>query len=989
MVGAVEISRSDPNILYVGMGEPCIAVPRLHWTPRGDGVYKSTDGGKSWKNMGLSETRQIARIRVHPIDPDIVYEAAIGTLDSPGQDRGVYRSKDGGNSWDHILFRSETAGCRDISIDPDNPRVIYAALWDAQRSNWNSYSGGPGSTLYRSVDGGDHWEDITNNHGLPQGYKGRIAVAVSPVETDLVWALFDMGVAHSGPDIIVDSELEPGGLFCSKDGGESWEQRSSDRQLTMRPHYYNHLFADTGDADTVYVLNQPVLRSDDGGRTFVSVEMPHYDQHDLWIDPDNPKRLAIANDGGAMVSFNRGHSWSTIYNQPTGEYYHVATDNRFPYRIYATQQDNTALSTPSRSNRGAISWTECYNVGSAESGHIAVDPRDPNVVYSGAFGSYVGAGPIMLRYDHKTGQSRSVTVWPDVTGLTVQDRRYRFEWDSPIVFSPHDPTVIYSAANVVFKTTDEGTSWQVISPDLTRKALADKEEIDLEINIAPYERSAIARLAESPIEPGLIWIGTTDGVVQLSRDGGKNWSDVTPKELPENCSTSAIEASYHDPGTAYISATNYQVGDYRPYLFRTIDYGSSWTSINDGIDPEDFTRVIREDPNQKELIFTGTEGGPYVSFDAGGSWEVLQLNLPSVPIHDMVINGTDLVVATHGRAIWILDDLTPLHEIAEGTVDNDVHLFKPRSAHRFITDPDLYSPKEPGPAMHHQMSLGIPASFYLDRGPEGQVVRRFIDSGENPPNGVMITYYLNNLPQNEITIRLSDSSGEEIGRFSSDPTDGMIGIPANQGTNRFVWDMLHSGTCDLTGKVVAQALVPTGSYRVELIAGDSVKEQSFEILKDPRISSSDVDLKIQSDLLLDISRKLSEGYETVRSARAVVLQLDEWLERTKGQSDADGIVSTIQGLKQDLKGIENDLIKGPDWPTRGAFYPRDFCTRLLKLFHTVSSADGIPTDQSKQVFDELSSAVDKVTSSYSDLGSKQISDLNLMLRDTGVPAIKI
>ena len=355
----------------------------------------------------------------------------------------------------------------------------------------------------------------------------------------------------------------------------------------------------------------------------------------------------------------------------------------------------------------------------------------------------------------------------------------------------------------------------------------------------------------------------------------------------------------------------------------------------------------------------------------------------------MELKLTDLVVATHGRAIWILDDLTPLHEIAERAVDNDVHLFKPRPAHRFIVDPDLYSPKEPGPAMHHQMSLGIPATFYLDRGPEGQVVRRFIDSGENPPNGVMITYYLKDRPQNEIEIRLSDSSGDEIGRFSSYPPDGMVGIPVNPGTNRFVWDMLHLGVRDLAGKFVAQTLVPPGNYRVELIAGDLVKERSFEILKDPRISSSDVDLKIQSDLLLDISRKLSEGYETVRSARAVVLQLDEWLERTRAQGDANGIVNAIQELKDELKGIEDDLIKGPDWPTRGAFYPRDLCARLLKLFHTVSSADGIPTDQSKQVFDELGSAVDKVTSSYSDLGSKQISDLNLMLRDTDVPAVKI
>ncbi|RMF84965.1 MAG: glycosyl hydrolase, partial [Nitrospinota bacterium] len=773
-VGALAVADSDPNVIYAGMGEACIRVDVSH----GDGVYRSTDAGKTWEHVGLNDTRHIARIRIHPHNPDLVYVAALGHIYGPNRERGIFRSQDGGKSWEQVLFRSEKAGAADLSLHPQNPRLLYAALWQVQRFPWSLESGGPESSLYKSTDGGDSWIELTSNPGLPTGIKGRIGVAVSPARPDRVWAII---------------EAEEGGLFRSDDGGATWERLSTDRNLLTRPWYYSHIFAHPQDPDTLYVLNVQCWKSTDGGRTFTEIPTPHGDNHDLWIDPRNPQRMIEGNDGGACVSFNGGDSWSTIYNQPTAQFYHVATDNQFPYRVYGTQQDNTAISVPSRSYKGAILWTDCYPVGSAESGHIVVHPQDPNLVYSGAIGSAPGGGGVLLRYDHRTGQVRIITVWPEIYGgWGAKDLKYRFQWTFPILISPHDPQVLYTAGNLVFRSTDEGTSWEAISPDLTRNDVSKMEPSGGPITkdtTGAEHYGTIFAFVESPHEAGVFWAGSDDGLIHLSRDGGQTWENVTPPDLPAWTLISMIEPSPHDPATVYVAATRYRLDDFRPYLYKTNDYGKTWTRITSGIPAHDFTRVIREDPARRGLLYAGTETGVYISFDDGASWQSLQRNLPVVPIYDLVVKDNDLIAATHGRSFWILDDLTPLHQLNEQVTRSPLHLFSPRPAYRF--PPPIGSGRPGGPGKNYRLASGVPATFYERKTPEGETVRDLLDAGQNPPDGVIITYYLREEPEGEVTLTFRDAQGEIIKRFSSqaDTQEDSHGpqeprVPARAGMNR-------------------------------------------------------------------------------------------------------------------------------------------------------------------------------------------------------------
>ena len=1012
-VGAMAISESDPNVLYVGMGESCVAVPRLHWTSQADGVYKSTDGGKTWANVGLETTQHISRIRVHPEDPDLVYVAVVGHLEGPAKGRGVYRSKDGGETWEQVLFRADDVGCNDLSMDPNNPRILYASMWQVRRSYWNTYSGGPETSLYRTTDGGDTWTDLTNNPGITKGNKGRFAVAASPARAGRVWALFDQsqapGVSSGSPGRAEDKA--EGGLFRSDDGGATWEQMSDNPELTIRPHYYNHVFADPEDPETVYVLNQGFWKSVDGGRTFFLVETPHYDHHDLWIDPRSPRRMIHANDGGASVSFNGGATWSSIYNQPTAEFYHVTTDTQVPYRVYATQQDNSAISVPSRSNVGAITWSDCYAVGSSESGHIVVRPDNPNIVTSGALGSSPGSGAIMLRYDHATGQSRSVTVWPDLTNFTMEGRKYRFEWDNPIVISPHDQNVIYSAANVVFRTTNEGTSWEVISPDLTRNDLEEREEIDPVTNIAPFERGTITRLAESPIERGIFWVGTSDGLIQISRDGGGTWQNVTPPELPEWTPVDTIEASPHDAATAYVAANGYQHGDYRPHLYKTTDYGETWETIVNGIREIDFTRVVREDPGRRGLLYAGTEGGPYVSFDGGANWQSFQLNLPRVPIHDMVVKDGDLVVATHGRSLWILDDVTSLHQVTDQTTKSSAHLFKPRRAYRFVNQPSshrrypLLDPRTGRDKVYH-LGLGTPATYLLPETPDGQELPIFLDAGKNPPDGVQVYYYLRERPEGEVKLTFLDDAGREIRTFSSGADDeeaaenGAKGlrVPVESGMNRFLWDMRYPGPVTVPSertelRRLIEPLAPPGTYQVQLIAGGHTYTQSFEINKDPRSSASQENLDAQHELMLNIRDRISEANGAVIRIRSVRRQVERYTGRAEGHSGAERLKQAADVLTNSLAAVEGELLLGPgsvpgkEKPSRGSFYARGLVSRLGPLSDTVAMADGVPTRQSYEVFSDLSGKVDEQTERLQVILDTDLDAFTTVVHELDIPAI--
>ncbi|MBO0720895.1 MAG: glycosyl hydrolase, partial [Blastocatellia bacterium] len=652
-VGAIGICESDPNVIYVGMGESPIRGNVSH----GDGVYKSIDAGKTWKKVGLEDTRQIGRVRVHPKNPDLVYVAALGHAFGPNEQRGVFRSQDGGKTWQKVFSRGSKAGAIDLILDPSNPNVIYAGFWQVIRTPYSLESGGEGSGLFKSTDGGDTWTNITRNPGLPKGLVGKVGITVSAANPDRLWAIV---------------EAEDGGVFRSDNGGRTWIKTNEQRNLRQRAWYYTRIYADTKNPDTVYVLNTSLYKSNDGGRTFTPISEPHGDNHDLWISPDDPLKMINSNDGGANVTFNGGKTW-TEQDQPTGQFYRVSLDNDFPYHIYGAQQDNSTVRIVSRTLGSGISRTDWQETAGSESGWVTPHPKDSNIVFGGNYGGY------LTRLDHRTGQERNVMVWPDnPMGWGAEGMKYRFQWNFPIVFSPHDPVTLYVGSNILFKSTNEGQSWQAISPDLTRNDKTKQGPSGGPItkdNTSIEYYCTIFTLMESSVQKGVIWTGSDDGLVYLTRDGGNKWDNVTPREMPEWIQINSIEASPHDAGTAYFAATMYKSDDFRPYLYKTKDYGKTWKKIVNGIPDNAFTRVIREDPNRRGLLYAGTETGMYVSYDEGESWRSLQLNLPVVPITDLAVHKRekDLVAATQGRGFWVLDDLSLFHQWKDAIADEEAH----------------------------------------------------------------------------------------------------------------------------------------------------------------------------------------------------------------------------------------------------------------------------------------------------------------------------
>lgn len=983
-VGAIAVSESDPNVLYVGMGETTIRGDVSH----GDGVYKSTDAGKTWRHLGLADTRYIAKIRVHPRNPDVVYVAALGHAFGPNQQRGVFRSTDGGTTWEQVLFRSAQAGAIDLSMDPHNPRVLYAALWETLRTPWSLSSGGPDSSMYTSTDGGDTWQELTHNPGLPSGLYGKIGLAVSPAQADRVWAIV---------------EADDGALFRSDNGGATWERLSEDRRLRLRPWYYCHIYADPQDPETVYILNVQAWKSVDGGRTFTELTTPHGDNHDLWIDPRQPQRMIEGNDGGACVSFNGGLSWSTIYNQPTGQFYHVAADAQFPYRVYGTQQDNSAISVPSRSSKGAILWTDCYAVGSAESGHITVHPQDPNIVYSGAIGSAPGGGGAMLRYDHRTGQVGIVTVWPEVYGgWGAKDQKYRFQWTYPILFAPDDPSVLYTAGNIIFRSTNEGASWEPISPDLTRNDVSklgpSGGPITRDTTGAEHYGTIFA-LAISPQDPEVFWAGSDDGLLHISRDRGQTWTQVTPPEMPEWTLISMIEPSPHEPGAAYVAATRYKLDDTQPYLYKTRDYGRTWTTITHGIPAHDFTRVIREDPARRGLLYAGTETGVYVSFDDGAVWQSCQRNLPVVPIYDLLVKDHDLVAATHGRAFWILDDLTPLHHLAASVTQAPCHLFPPRPTYRSIALLGNNRPASPG--KNYMLGLGHAATYYETATAAGETVRTFLDAGSNPPSGVVVTYALAQTSQEEVALSFLDAQGQLIKRFSSTATDASASpsgtreplVAHTAGTHRLVWNMRYPDARAVPGDLSTERsllgpLAPPGTYQVTLQVGTQTQTVPFEIRQDPRLHATPEDLAAQFALLIQIRDKLSATHDAINQMRSVRRQVEEWVARTAGQSTAAAVVEAAKGVSEVITAIEQELIESRvRAPLDMVHFPTRLNAKLAALPSVVASANTAPTQQSYAVFQTLSAQIDQHLTHWRTVLDRDVAAFNALIRTAAVPAI--
>ena len=953
-IGAIAVAPSDPNVIYVGTGEGCIRSTSSF----GDGVYKSTDAGKTWTNIGLKDSRQIGRLIVHPKDANIIFVAALGHEFGPNAERGVFRSLDGGKTWEKVLYKDDKTGAIDLAFDPANPHIVFAALWQANRTPWGMTDGGPGSGLYKSTDGGSTWKHLEGN-GLPKGILGRIGVSVSGGDGNRVYALI---------------EAEEGGLYRSDDGGEKWTRANSDRNLFQRAWYYIHVFADPKNAETVYILNVRAFRSIDGGKSFQRIRPPHGDNHGLWIDPSNPQRMILGNDGGATISVDGAKTWTRQDSQPTAQFYHVITDNAFPYRIYGDQQDNSSVGIISRGDFGVIGRWDWYPVGGGESGYIAPDPRDSNIVYATG---YMGQ---LTRFDKRASQVQEIGDVADLTdGEGAAKLKHRYQWTSPVVLSPHDPDVIYHGAEVLLKSTDRGLTWTAISPDLTRndkskQIVAGGPIIFEDTGAEIYD--TIFSIAPSPIEKGQIWVGTDDGLIQITRDEGKNWANVTPKQIPEFSRVSLIEASPHEIGTAYVAYDRHQNDDYRPYIFKTSDFAKTWTKLTTGIPDGNFVRAVREDPKRKGLLYAGTETGVYISFDDGAHWQPLQLNLPTVPVHDLVVKDDDLIVATHGRSFWILDDVTPLRQITAEVAQSAVHLFTAAVAYR-------------GP-----WSGGFPL-----HGPYGQ----------NPPYGGILDYYLKAAPgeKEEVTLEILDGQGKSIRKYSrskkaassegvdEDEPEGETNLPTEVGMNRFVWDLRYSPVPRIPGYtsseygqgLVGPAVVP-GVYRARLTAAGKTLEAPIEIKFDPRMATSQADLQKQFDLRIKIYDRLVASYAAVNRLRDLRGQLKAIEKRLHDDGAHKDILTAAEELRKKIDPIESGLINPKLQGTQDSLnFGNGMDAKLALLAGGIDSADTAPTQLQREQFDELNQGVAVTLAQAAELLGKDVAAFNELASKGGLNAL--
>jgi photosystem II stability/assembly factor-like uncharacterized protein len=944
-IGAIAVAPSDPNVVYVGTGESPI---RGNVSP-GDGMYRSTDAGDTWTKLGLADAGQIARIVVHPHDPDLVYVAVLGHAFGPNPTRGVFRSRDGGRTWQKILFQSDRAGACDLAMDPTNPRILYAGFWQAVRRPWELVSGGPGSGIWKSTDGGDTWRELTRNPGLPRGTIGKVGLAVSAVRPQRVWALV---------------EADSGGLFRSDDAGGTWTRTSDDHAIRQRAWYFTHVVADPGNADGVYVLNVSLLKSADGGRTFTNLHAPHGDHHALWIDPRDPQRMINGNDGGATVSTNGGASWTTEDNQPTAQFYHVIATTHFPYKLCGAQQDNTTVCIASRTSDIGITAKDWYEVGGGESGWIAARADDPDVVYAGSYGG------LITRFDRRSGQARAINAWPDnPMGWGAAELKYRFQWTFPIVLSPLDPNVLFIGAQVLLRSVNEGQSWQELSPDLTRNDKTKQGPSGGPItkdNTSVEYYNTIFTIAPSPRDSQVIWVGSDDGLVHVTRDGGRTWQNVTPRDLPEWALVSMVEASPHDPAAAYVAATRYKLDDFRPYVYKTTDYGRSWKKIVAGIPADHFVRVVREDPARRGLLFAGTEFGVYVSFDDGAAWQPLQLNLPVVPIHDLAVKDHDLAAATHGRGFWILDDITPLEQLDDAVARADRHLFAPRVAVRF---------RGPG--------------FTPERSPAG--------IGRNPPNGAIVYFVLRDKPDSEVVLEVRDARDSVVRRFSTRPADERDSLRVQAGLNRFVWDLRAAGAHRFKGLVfwaggTRGPLVPPGRYTVRLAVGGWSATRPLTVAKDPRTPATQADLERQFALLVRIRDRVSEANDAVQRIRDLKEQLDAVARRARDLPAERGteLARRADSLRARLGAVEEEIYQVRNRSEEDPLnYPIKLNNKLASLAAVVESADAPPTDQADQVFEQLSAELDRSLARLRAIVETDVPAFNRAVRELDIPALGV
>jgi len=927
-VGAITVDPSNPNTLYLGTGEPCLRNDISY----GDGVYKSTDAGQTWIHLGLADSRHIAAILVDPQHPNIVLVAAVGHAFGPNEERGVFRSRDGGKTWQKVLYVDANTGATDLVFDPNHSKVLFAAMYEVRRSAYTMKSGGPGSSLYKSSDGGATWKRV-EGRGLPGGILGRIGIAVSAADSKRVYAMI---------------EAEQNALYRSDDGGNSW-QMVNNEPIWVRPWYGNHVYADPKNADTVYVLDLGAMRSTDGGRHFQAMPVPHSDTHHLWIDPTNPRRMIEADDGGVSITIDGGATWTAENNQPTGQFYHVATDNDFNYRIYASQQDSGTVAILSRGEGGGITERDWHAVAGGESGYNWPDPRDSQLVYGGDHNGH------FTLYDGHTGQARNIAPWFGARAHVPAELKHRFQWTAPMQISPHDPNVLYIGGEVLFKTMDRGMSWTVISPDLTRndksKQGSSPEPLTPDNSSSEYYDTIFA-VAESPVTSGLIWAGTDDGLVHVTRDAGRNWVKVTPSGLPEWTRVNMIEPSPFDAAAAYLAADLHFSDDLRPIIFRTRDLGKTWTPITGGIAENDYVHSIHADPVRKGMLYAGTENGMYVSFDDGEHWHSLKLNLPYTPVHDMAIHGDDLVVATHGRGLWVLDNITPLRQAAARPASEPAHLYQPAIAYR-------------GPG------------FF---GGGGQR-----NAGQNPPSGAVIDYYLSSAPASPITLEVLDARGQVVHRSTSAKPaapeaaarsdTGLFGdapaatsLPARAGMNRYVWNQRTAGPAAVPGIAVIESMaggpmVPPGEYRAKLGAFGKEYTAPLVICADPRIKATQADLEKQYQFAVKARDRVSELHAAaneIRSARAAL----EAARRGAGASK----LQAVDSAERAMAAIEGELIQVKSTSREAALvYPIMLDGQYADLGNVAESADGPPAAQVLEVFEDYEKRREELLARWKEL----------------------
>lgn len=980
-IGAMEFSESNPEIAYVGLGEPQMR-NNVSW---GDGVYKSTDGGDNWTHVGLKNVKHISQVRVHPTNPDIVYVGAFGDAFGPNEDRGVYRTKDGGKSWEKVLYKSEKAGCIDLVVNPSNPNELFAVMWEFERKAWGPKTGGPESGLWKSTDGGDTWTDITYNNGLPKKGRGRTGITMSAADAKKVYAL-------------VDSETKPG-LYASKDLGENWEFVSDNFQIIGRPFYYSHIIASPHDANVLWSPNNRAFSSKDGGETWELEPGIKDDFHDFWICPKDPNRIIGTNDGGCQVSMTGGKTWSSQHTQRNSQFYRVNVDNDFPYNVYGSAQDLLAYKVPSASRWGGISGYETTIIGNGEISSVIPKPDDLNIVYNISGGAPMGSGAPFTVNNIETGQNEVRSVWPvPLFGLNGYDLKYRFNWDLAYFLSPHDSKTIYLGGNVLFKTTDEGLNWEVISPDLTND-LKERQKITGTPWLSEYFGqeiySTIKRMNESPLKQGLIWVGSDDGKISLTKDGGANWEDIsiTDKSLPKYSQVYEIEPSPHDAATAYVVFSNFNTyNDYKPYIFKTTDYGKSWINLTPSFPQGEITRTIREDKVRKGLLFIGTETGVYYSLNDGQSWSKLKANLPAVPVVDAVIKANDLVIATNGRGFWIMDDITPLRTKSAENDAKPVHLYPISNHTRFGYNwwLDYVPGGDPGDKKNYFVQNMRPGLTYYEIAftpTNGERKRKFIDAGDPKPLGVVIYFKLAKKPK-EIRLDILDDNGNEIRNYTKEDMSLNYGSDhsLNNGLNKFVWDMRINRVTSVPNRpaTAISPIVPPGNYTAKLTVDGVSETQDFEVFMNPKENYTQEQADDKFAFWMDMYMIAERSTQNVIAALQVKEEAQGKLEKYR----ADGVNPTkIKEVEDQVEVITSiaDNYEGAYVSTGRTLaevinMPATILFKMSFMSGILDHSEGPVTQSMKSELEMLKKEVVAADKNYNTAIEKEVKKLSKLLK---------